>query len=150
MYVYIFPEATGKRNAAQIAITSVGAMCHKPMRYTGNRFEEGLRNVSQGLLLARQKLAVPGIRFFFSQKLIPWKRKLVLAESSLYVWFWQYPWKTVPQVPNTYPTEKGTCPNRGILVCMVFGAYVENGTTSMEYVTPGNYKKKLAPFYNPL
>ena len=60
MYVYIFPEATDKRNAAQIAITSVGAMCHKPMRYTGNRFGEGLRNVSQGLLLARQKLALPG------------------------------------------------------------------------------------------
>ena len=59
MYIF-FPEATGKRNAAQIAITSVGAMCHKPMRYTGNRFGEGLRNVSQGLLLARQKLALPG------------------------------------------------------------------------------------------
>ena len=62
MHLYIFPEATGKRNAAQITIGKVRTQIYKrAVAFDGdNRFSAGLRKVSQGLLLVRQKAILPG------------------------------------------------------------------------------------------
>ena len=49
------PEATVQRGAAQLAIANVRAQINRPSTML-HRFEEGLRNMSQGLLKVRQKL----------------------------------------------------------------------------------------------